>query len=57
MRASRDRPARNAVPHRTGSAAPRRAGGPARFIPPMAARLVDRLPDGEEWVHEVKFDG
>src|SRR4051812_21358364 len=23
----------------------------------MAARLVDRLPDGREWLYEVKFDG
>jgi bifunctional non-homologous end joining protein LigD len=23
----------------------------------MAAKLVDRLPEGEEWLYEVKFDG
>ena len=23
----------------------------------MAARVVDKLPDGEEWLYEVKFDG
>ena len=23
----------------------------------MAARLVDRLPEGPEWLYEVKFDG
>jgi DNA ligase D-like protein (predicted ligase) len=28
-----------------------------RFIEPMAARLVDRLPEGDEWSYEVKFDG
>src|SRR5437764_7038696 len=27
------------------------------FIPPMAAQLVDRLPEGDEWIYEVKFDG
>jgi ATP-dependent DNA ligase len=23
----------------------------------MAARVVDKLPEGEEWTYEVKFDG
>ncbi len=23
----------------------------------MAARVTDRLPDGTEWMYEVKFDG
>jgi bifunctional non-homologous end joining protein LigD len=23
----------------------------------MAARVVDRLAEGEEWLYEVKFDG
>jgi bifunctional non-homologous end joining protein LigD len=27
------------------------------FVEPMAARIVDRLPEGEEWLYEVKFDG
>jgi bifunctional non-homologous end joining protein LigD len=27
------------------------------FVEPMAARLVDRLPDGDAWLYEVKFDG
>ncbi len=27
------------------------------FIPPQLATLVDRPPTGEDWVHEVKFDG
>jgi bifunctional non-homologous end joining protein LigD len=27
------------------------------FIVPMAARLVDALPEGAEWSYEVKFDG
>ena len=29
----------------------------ARFVAPMAARVVDKLPDGDEWLYEVKFDG
>ena len=29
----------------------------AVFVAPMAAHVVDVLPDGAEWVYEVKFDG
>jgi len=28
-----------------------------RFVPPQAATLVQRAPDGEDWLHEIKFDG
>jgi bifunctional non-homologous end joining protein LigD len=28
-----------------------------RFIEPMYARLVQELPEGKEWLYEVKFDG
>ena len=28
-----------------------------QFIQPMAALLVDRLPEGDEWLYEAKFDG
>ena len=27
------------------------------FIPPMMAKLVDKLPEGENWTYEVKWDG
>jgi bifunctional non-homologous end joining protein LigD len=27
------------------------------FIPPESATLVDQAPDGERWIHEMKFDG
>ena len=27
------------------------------FIEPALATLVDKVPTGERWVHEVKFDG
>jgi bifunctional non-homologous end joining protein LigD len=27
------------------------------FVQPMAARVVDTLPEGDEWMYEVKFDG
>jgi bifunctional non-homologous end joining protein LigD len=55
-----------------GSARPRRphsgAGGPAvrprpsagkapEFVPPMVPRLVAELPEGREWLYEVKWDG
>jgi ATP-dependent DNA ligase len=29
----------------------------SRFIEPMYARLVNTLPEGSEWLYEVKFDG
>jgi bifunctional non-homologous end joining protein LigD len=28
-----------------------------RFVQPMAARVVDKLPEGRDWSYEVKFDG
>jgi bifunctional non-homologous end joining protein LigD len=35
-----------------------RADQPApRFVTPMSARIVDRLPEGPDWLYEVKFDG
>ena len=27
------------------------------FIPPALATRIDRVPTGERWVHEIKFDG
>ena len=27
------------------------------FVPPQLCKLVDRPPGGEDWVHEIKFDG
>ena len=27
------------------------------FIPPELATLVDKAPDGDGWVHEIKLDG
>lgn len=27
------------------------------FVPPMLATLVAKAPDGEDWWHEIKFDG
>jgi len=28
-----------------------------RFVTPMAAHVVQQLPDSDEWIYEVKFDG
>ncbi len=30
---------------------------PAGFIEPMLPTLVDEAPDGDAWVHEIKYDG
>ena len=27
------------------------------FVPPMTAKVVQTLPEGDEWLYEVKFDG
>jgi hypothetical protein len=29
---------------------------PPSFIPPMMAKLTDKLPEGEQWTYEVKWD-
>jgi bifunctional non-homologous end joining protein LigD len=28
-----------------------------RFVAPQLCRLVDRAPEGDAWIHEIKFDG
>ena len=30
---------------------------PVGFIAPMLPTLVDEAPEGDEWIHEIKFDG
>ena len=35
----------------------RRKGSPPKFIEPQLATLVDAPPEGDEWVHEIKYDG
>lgn len=32
-------------------------GSPPKFVEPQLATLVDAPPEGDEWVHEVKYDG
>jgi bifunctional non-homologous end joining protein LigD len=34
-----------------------RAGAPPHFVEPELATLVKAAPPGEEWLHEIKFDG
>ena len=37
--------------------APRRGTAPPKFRPPQLATLVDAVPAGNGWMHEIKFDG
>jgi hypothetical protein len=36
---------------------PRSPDAAPGFIPPMQAKLVDRLPVGDQWRYELKLDG
>ena len=27
------------------------------FVTPMAAQVVKKLPEGDDWIYELKFDG
>jgi hypothetical protein len=33
------------------------AAVPPQWIRPQLTRLVDAAPDGDQWLHEIKFDG
>ena len=35
---------------------PKRSSSPA-FVPPMTAKVVTALPEGPQWMYEVKLDG
>jgi bifunctional non-homologous end joining protein LigD len=37
--------------------AARRSGKPPKFVAPQLATLVDHVPTGAGWLHEVKYDG
>jgi bifunctional non-homologous end joining protein LigD len=54
-RASRKARASSAVDPKALPGA-RRAALP-RWIPPQLATLVSAAPEGEEWIHEIKYDG
>jgi bifunctional non-homologous end joining protein LigD len=36
---------------------PHKRTAPPAFIQPMMAKLTDKLPEGEAWTYEVKWDG
>ena len=42
-------------PLKTSRSAPQRVS-PA-FVTPMAAQVVKKLPEGDDWIYELKFDG
>jgi bifunctional non-homologous end joining protein LigD len=49
-----------AAKHNAGKAKPRRktgGGKPPKFRAPQLATLVDSVPAGNRWMHEIKFDG
>ena len=46
-----------AQPTAKAKSKPRSAAAPPPFVPPQLCRLVDRAPEGANWVHEIKFDG
>jgi bifunctional non-homologous end joining protein LigD len=33
------------------------AAAPPKFIAPQLCRLIDGAPEGDAWIHEIKFDG
>jgi bifunctional non-homologous end joining protein LigD len=44
----------------TGTIPTRRRVGltsPPTWIKPQLANLVEKAPDGRDWLHEIKFDG
>lgn len=52
-----DEIASGAVVHRAAPATGRRCGRRPAFREPQLATLVDAAPEGEDWLHETKFDG
>jgi bifunctional non-homologous end joining protein LigD len=46
-----------AARHNSNAGKPRAAGKPPRFADPQLATLVDAVPAGNDWIHEIKFDG
>ena len=35
----------------------RARAGPPELIPPQLTQLVEAAPEGDDWLHEIKFDG
>jgi ATP-dependent DNA ligase len=42
---------------RARSSAPREASELPRWIRPQLTELVDAASDGDQWLHEIKYDG
>ena len=55
-RPARAKPTKKAVPAKKKSVKPEKADMPA-FVAPQLCETAARPPAGEEWVHEIKFDG
>ncbi len=53
--ANDDAPPKAATPKRT--AKPKSGARMPQFVEPQLCQLVERPPDGNDWGHEVKFDG
>ena len=34
-----------------------RAAALPQWIPPQLTQLVDAAPEGDQWLHEIKYDG
>lgn len=49
--------ARSIVRSRSRSKARGEKASPPALVEPQLAQLVDRVPSGEEWIHEIKHDG
>jgi ATP-dependent DNA ligase len=39
------------------SSAPREASELPRWVRPQLTELVDTAPEGDQWFHEIKYDG
>lgn len=61
LRKARRKPTEVATPHRWARRAAKldgaRAAHQPSFQPPQLARLYQHVPQGEEWLHEAKWDG
>jgi bifunctional non-homologous end joining protein LigD len=47
----------SAPPGRRARPATRAKAARPKFVPPQLATSVDQAPEGEEWLHEIKYDG
>lgn len=58
-RSARPRQTRSRTNARSGSRSKKRSekGSTPTLVAPQLAHLVDRVPEGQEWIHEIKYDG